>query len=435
MIIPTSRLLFLTAVFVLLVTVATASGAMIAVVAAFFLLVCAVDSIAGRRKTQRIHATLPLITRLSKNREGFISVLVQNVVSSALKIRLGLPLPASLPGNADLTLQLPEGSEFSQAEFVCTPERRGKYLINKIYIEVSSPLKLWNIRRSEAAQAEIRVYPNLSEERRKLSALFLNRGDAGIHARRMVGQGREFEKLREYAPGDAFDQIFWKATARRGKPITKLYQVERTQEVYVIMDFSRLSDRRTGAETNLEFYIRSALLLGLIAQQQSDLFGLLTFADRIGGFIRAGSGKAHFHVCRDAIYTLEPRLTTPDYRELFSFVRLRLRRRALLVLLTDLSDPVLAEQFTKGVDLIARQHLILVNMMRPPAALPLFSRADAHSIDDLYRKLSGHLLWQNLHDLENTLHLHGVKLTQLDDANFSANIVTQYLSVKQRQIL
>src|SRR5262249_19095905 len=155
---------------------------------------------------------------------------------------------------------------------------------------------------------------------------------------------------------------------RRGKPITKLYQIEKTQEVYVVIDYSRLSGRKSGEETNLEFYIRSALILGLIAQQQGDLFGLLAFADRIGNFILAGNGKAHFHICRDAIYTLEPRLATPDFRELFPFLRLRLRRRALLVVLTDLSDPVLAEQFLRGVDLIARQHLVLVNMMRPPRA-------------------------------------------------------------------
>jgi len=88
---------------------------------------------------------------------------------------------------------------------------------------------------------EIRVYPNLHPERRNLAGLFLNRGAFGIHAQRQVGKGRDFEKLREYIPGDSYDEIHWKATAKRGHPVTKVFQVERTQEIVVVIDSSRLS--------------------------------------------------------------------------------------------------------------------------------------------------------------------------------------------------
>src|SRR5207247_10489432 len=88
-------------------------------------------------------------------------------------------------------------------------------------------------------------YPNLFTERKSLAALFLHRGSFGLHAQRQVGKGREFEQLREYIPGDGFDEVHWKATAKRGRPITKIFQVERTQEVYVVIDASRLSARPT----------------------------------------------------------------------------------------------------------------------------------------------------------------------------------------------
>src|SRR5439155_5760719 len=99
------------------------------------------------------------------------------------------------------------------------------------------------MRKSVPTQSEIRVYPNLLRERRDLAALFLHRGAFGLHAERQVGKGREFEKLREYVPGDGYDEIHWKATAKRGRPITKVFQIERTQEVYVVIDASRLSAR------------------------------------------------------------------------------------------------------------------------------------------------------------------------------------------------
>jgi hypothetical protein len=132
-----------------------------------------------------------------------------------------------------------------------------------------------------------------------------------------LGKGREFEKLREYVPGDGYDEVHWKATARRGKPITKVFQIEKTQEIYVVIDASRLSAREPvpgskfqipglaeedvhpetwnverGTST-LERYITAALMLGLAAEKQGDLFGLITFTDKVQKFVRAKNGKAH----------------------------------------------------------------------------------------------------------------------------------------------
>jgi uncharacterized protein (DUF58 family) len=185
----------------------------------------------------------------------------------------------------------------------------------------------------------------------------------------------------------------------------------------------------------LERYVTAALVLGLAAERQGDLFGLATFSDKLLGFVRAKSGRAHFNACRDALYGLQPQEVTPDFDELCAFLRLRLRRRALLVFLTSLDDPVLAESFVKNVELIARQHLVLVNMLRPAAAQPLFSDATVRSTDDMAARLGGHIQWQRLLELEKSLHRRGVQFAQLNDEKLCAELVTQYLNVKQRQLL
>jgi uncharacterized protein (DUF58 family) len=379
---------------------------------------------------------LPEVVRLSKDQEGEIVLQISNQTEVANKIRIGLPFPPEIISSQEiLTTELPAQFPGAVVRWLCKSNKRGKFQIDKTYLEVSSPLGLWNSRSSSTASMELRVYPNLIEERKKLAAIFLNRGAFGIHAQRWVGQGREFEKLREYVSGDSFDQIHWKATAKRGRPVTKVFQIERTQEVYVVIDSSRLSAKEVNSETVLEQFLKSALILGLVAQQQGDLFGVLSFSDRVQDFIRAGNGKAHYHACRDALYTLQPQVVTPDYEELCSFLRLRLRRRALLVILTDLNDPILAETFIRSSTLVARQHLVLVNMMRPAAARPLFSVPDVQSVDSLYQNLAGHMLWQNLSELESILHHRGIRLTQTDQPKMSAELVSQYLSIKQRQIL
>jgi uncharacterized protein (DUF58 family) len=309
---------------------------------------------------------------------------------------------------------------------------RGQYFLNQYYLEASSRLCFWAYRESRSAMCELRVYPNFLDERKHVAALFLNRGHFGIHAQRQAGKGREFEKLREYIPGDSYDEIHWKASAKRGLPVTKVFQVERTQEVYVVLDASRLMARDVAV---FERYITSGLLLGIAAEQQGDSFGMIAFSDRVLHFARARSGKAQFDVCRDMLYTLQPQSVTPDFDELASFIRTRLRKRALLVFLTALEDPAIGESFLHAIDLICRQHLILVNMLRPGPAQPLFSGPAVSSTDEIYGRLGGHLLWHDLRELGKVLQRRGVKFSMLEKETLSARLVSQYVNVKAMQLI
>jgi len=276
----------------------------------------------------------------------------------------------------------------------------------------------------------------------------------GIHSQRQIGKGRDFEQLREYLPGDSYEDIHWKATAKRGQPITKVYQIERTQQIYVIIDASRLSARTThvknskikqssGHEENTDFepttiverYITAALIMALAAERQGDQFGLITFDNRVQSFVSAKNGKAHFNTCRDILYTLEPKTVSPDFTELFTFIGTRIRRRALLLFLTHLDDPVLSENFSQNIDIISRQHLVLVNMLKPEGAAPVFSSASVESIDDMYKNLGGHLVWKHLHETEKILYRHGVDFSWVENEHLCTEIISKYISIKQRQIL
>src|SRR5215470_5810797 len=319
--IPRSKLLFcFSAVALPLALVAAAVPERSPVCAAFgsvFFVLAVADAVGARRSLAGIGVDLPAITRMSKDREGKIEVRIQNQPGRSRLLRLALGLPAEIPPtNAEMNILLPQDSEWSELVWTCKPLKRGKFRIGSIYMEGISSFGLWAARKTHTVSAEIRVYPNLMTERKNLAALFLNRGAFGSHAVRLVGKGRDFERLREYVPGDSYDEIYWKATARRAKPITKVFQIERTQEVYVVIDASRLSARESApGSSNLERLVTAALMLGLAAEQQGDLFGLIAHADRVEKFVRAKNGKSHFGSCRDALYTLQPRTVTPDFDE------------------------------------------------------------------------------------------------------------------------
>ncbi len=344
------------------------------------LVVAIADATVSRKLLAGIRVTLPAVVRLSLGREGEMTLSIENDAAKVKQLRLGLAFPREIvSASEDLTTRLPGETSHSTIEWPFTALKQGLYFLENCFLETTSRIGFWSLRRTEAARVEVRVYPDLFRERKKLSGLFLNRG-IGIHALRQIGKGRDVEQLREYLPGDSYEDIHWKATARRGQPITKVYQIERTQQIYVIIDGSRLSTRNSDPNrsrlitsgkpevgdytTIMERYTTAALVMGLAAGRQADEFGLLAFDDRVRKFVRAKSGKANYSACRDSLYTLQANSVTPDFAEVFTFIATHIRRRALLIFLSNLDDPVIAESFTANVDVIGRRHLVFVNMIK-----------------------------------------------------------------------
>ena len=459
MIVPQNRLLswfaLLVVPFMLLAAIEPMATLVSAGCIAGFFLVVGTDGILARAALEGVSVKLPEVIRLSKDREARMELRLRNARQRRKQLRLALALPRALESREEeLRVALPEGTEWSRLVWTFTPRRRGSMVVDTVHAESNSPLGFWAVRRKLPARCEVRVYPNLFNDRKSLAALFLNRSVLGLHAQRQLGKGREFEKLREYVPGDGYDEVHWKATARRGKPITKVFQIEKTQEIYVVIDASRLSARdpvphssvqesrvaeglqreETGT-TVLERYITAALMLGLAAEKQGDLFGLITFTDKVQKFVRAKNGKAHYSTCRDSLFTLQSQIVSPDFDELCTFIRLRLRRRTMLFFLTALDDPVLAESFVRNLDLIRRQHLVLVNMIQPPGVEPVFTNPNIANVDELYQHLGGHLQWTKLRELGTVLKRRGVQFSSWGSERLSTELVSQYLNAKRRQLL
>lgn len=394
------------------------------------------DAIISRERLRNVRIIAPELVRFAKGREGAVDLRVSNdEAARVLPLRIAITPPRDFVAKEEeLRLEVPPRGGVS-ASFHFTPSQRGRYELDAVAIETPSLLGMWNVRQTQPIATELRVYPDLLSERENVAAIFLHRGNVGAKPIRRVGKGRDFEQLRDYIHGDSAEDVHWKATAKRGRPVTKVFQVEQTQEVYVIIDASRLSARPAGGVPMLEHFVNCALILCLAAGQRSDLFGLATFSDKVQSFVRAKNGKAHYNLCRDTIYRLQPERVTPDFDDLFTFLRLRLRRRALLVFLTALDDPALAAGFSEKIDVLARQHLVLVNMLRPAEANPLFGGERVENVAQIYRRLGGHLVWHDLRELGRRLQHHGVRLSMVDHASLTPDVVAQYLQVKQRQLI
>ncbi len=434
-IVPSPRLIWLAALLgfpavVVEAVIPQARGAAVALIAAIFL-AALMDAFPRGRVLADLRIELPELLRLVQGREAHIPVTIHNGKNRGRRIRIGFAMPQGVEAQPEeQSIEAP--AAISRLEWPCRPRRRGSYKIRECYLESSSPLGLWAVRGTQSVSLEMRVYPNLRDSG-ALKAL--RRGMENLHLTRQLGRGREFEKLREYSPGDGSDEIHWKATARRARPITKVFQVERTQEIYVVIDASRLSSRMIGAESALECSLQAALTVGAVTEKRGDLFGIAAFSDRVETFVRAHRGKPHYAACREAIHDLRSRPVSPDFEEIATLLRLRLRRRSLILFLTALDDPLIAEHFERSARLLAGRHRVLAAMLRPNSARPLFHDPEIESAEDIYRALAGHLGWSKLHELQGTLARGGVHLALLEPESFAENLVNLYDDVKQRQLL
>jgi uncharacterized protein (DUF58 family) len=432
MIVPGSRILLAAALVVL--PAATLAGIMpaLALPCAGILAVCfaasVVDALLSGRRVAALGGSAPVLVRLTKDVRADVTITLENRSAWALSVRAGLAMPAGVESER-LTENVTLQPGRSALAWPCTGVTRGDHALRDLYVEAPSPLGLWLARARLPVACNLRVYPNLRD--RATAALFLRAPNAGMRVHRQVGKGREFERLREYIPGDSYEDVHWKATAHRRTPVVKLYQVEQAQEVYVLVDASRLSAR----EQILESYVTAALHLALAAERQGDRFGLVTFSDRPHRLVRARNGMDHFRLCRETIYNLHARRVSPDFRELFTSLQVNLRRRSLLIFFTSLDDPLLAETFAREVSLMARRHLVLVNVMRTAGSQPLFEGDAPGDVESAYRALAGQMRWNKMHELQIALRNRGVRLSVVDPQNIKAQATSAYLEIKRRQLL
>jgi len=449
---PSNRLLLYVALFgIPLFTVlgmAEAPALVVGGVLLLLILFVAMDvpSAAGKISVARVE--LPDTIRTSKGREFELSGFLITPGGGSEGLTVGLPLPKGLLCDKPLlALSLKQGVGKHALSWKIQALERGNYKITECYLEGTSRLGLWLGRRAVRCQVQVRVYPDLTRERNVLAPLFFRRGAVGLHQVRQIGKGREFEQLRAYVPGDGYEDIYWKGTARRRFPVTKMFQLERTQDVYVALDCSRRSARKLdaltdeatdagAAKTQLERFIQAALVLALAAEQQTDKFGLVIFSDHVHKIIPAAGGRQHYDTIRDVLYALQAEIVSPDYDDVFIQIGNRMRHRALFIFLTDLGEPWLAESFLEGVSLISRKHVVLTHMLGQQEIQPIFCKDDDLKNDDeVYGRLAGQILWNDLQETTRLLKQRRVHLTSSLQDNLVADVVSEYLRVKKRQLI
>ncbi|MDR3708954.1 MAG: DUF58 domain-containing protein [Capsulimonadaceae bacterium] len=312
------------------------------------------------------------------------------------------------------------------------PPAKGDYEFGDTYIGYDGYFGLIRRVARIRTRQDVRVYPNLVETAKyDMLARSGRLMQVGIRNYRQRGEGSEFESLREYVPGDEYRKIDWAATARRHKLISRQYQVERAQNIVLVIDAGRNMLQKVGATAKIDYVINTALMLGYVASSSDDRVGLMVFDGEVRTFIPPGKGKTQVYRLLDALYNVSAVMVESDYDAAFKDLAARWRRRSLVVLFTDLVDTDSSAQMLSALSILERRHRVLCVTVSDPSIVAS-ARDVPEEPADVFRKAVSVQVLQERRQAASVLKHRGIWTIDSPPESLSSDLINHYLALKAR---
>lgn len=329
----------------------------------------------------------------------------------------GLPQQVNLANRENATLK-----------YDIEPVERGKFEFETVQLHRGSPMQLWLRNYRIPVANTVRVYPNFATVSKYILLAHDNRiSQMGIVKKRRRGEGQDFHQLREYRTGDSLRQIDWKATSRTRKLISREYQDERDQEVIFMLDCGHRMLSRDGELSHFDHTLNAILLLSYVALRQGDAVGLATF-DGPQQWLPPHKGPGVQRRILNTVYDLHPGLESPDYSQAAKEVLLHQKKRALVVIITNVRDED-TDDLLPALQLLRRHHLVLLASLRERALDDALEQPVAR-LDDALRTTATHQYLTHRRRAFDTIRASGVLSLDVIPEDFSVSLVNHYLEIK-----
>jgi uncharacterized protein (DUF58 family) len=380
----------------------------------------------------------PASIAIERDAPGVVSLDERATVRWTVVNPLGRPLRVSFADQLAPSLRAsrrrialrvpPEGRATATAHL--RPSRRGRFDIVDVAVRVEGPLGLAARQGMQHRSHVLRVYPSFGS--RDDAELRINRArilEVGLRSAQGRGGGTEFDAMREYGPDDEFRRIDWSATARAGKPIVRTYRAERNQTLLLLLDCSRVMAGRVAGTPRLEHAMDAVMMLTAVATRVGDRAGFVAFDRDVRAVVAPGHSRGQLHRVTEAMYELEPRLVESDYEGAFVTTLARFRKRALLVVFTELAEQAVADTLLPALPLIARDHLVLLASVQDPAVVAMASSSPAEP-SEAYAKAAAVAVLEERRRLIGRLRGMGVTVVDELPGRLAPALADAYLRVK-----
>jgi uncharacterized protein (DUF58 family) len=360
---------------------------------------------------------------------------VENRSDSVLHVHGSDGLPSFLRNSpAEFDVWVPARSE-AQRDYSVKPTQRGTMTSSNIYLRYEGKFRLAQRWAMADLHQELTVYPDLHQARRQAVYLIRSRQIA-LEKRfsRVRGAGKAFESLREYRDGDDFGDICWTATARRGKLITRLYELEKSQTIWLVLDTGRLMRTRIGLLSKLDHAVNAALALAEVALLTGDRVGLLAYARTIRHRVPAMRGSVHLrHFVESLAQVSEDEWEADHLRAAGQLMRDQ-KRRSLVVWITELAETAMTPEVVEAASKLLPRHLVVFVVIGQPD-LQASASHRPESVREMYQVSAAQEVIHRREQQLARLRERGALATEVDSAELAPMLVNSYLHIKQKNQL
>lgn len=367
---------------------------------------------------------------LALGRWSEVSLEVVHEFTEPLQVQVFDHVPEGLSfEHLPLSVELQPGQR-SLIGYRLRPLKRGHFSFEHCEINLPSPLGLWSGKRLLSVVDNTRVYPDFARlYGGELLAVDNWLSQLGVRQRQRRGQGLEFHQLREFREGDSLRQIDWKATARQRTPIAREYQDERDQQIIFMLDCGRRMRSQDDELSHFDHALNACLLLSHVALRQGDAVGLSTFAGDQPRHLAPVKGSGQLNVLLNSVYDLDSTQRPADYQAAVNQLLLRHKRRALVILVTNLRDED-DDELLNAVKRLSTQHRVLVASLREET-LDTLRQTTVQTLPEALAYCGTVNYLNERAELHERLSAHGVPVVDVRPPELGAELVTQYLQWKR----
>jgi uncharacterized protein (DUF58 family) len=374
-------------------------------------------------------------TPLQLGVEASVTFELRNTGHLAIEAQVFDDVPRSL-GHAMPQMVVPVlPGRTERASYPVRPRERGDARMGSAFLRYQSPWRIAERWAEVELGQPIRVYPNIEESKHDTIYLIRSRQIAmEMRHKRLPGQGREFQSLREHHAGDEWRDICWSATARRGKLVTREYQIERSQTVWLVLDTGRLLRTRVLGLSKLDYAIGAALSLAQVALYSGDQVAMLAYGRHVQKRLPAGRGARQVRALLEGLAQVREEESEADHLRAAEALLTFQKRRSLVVWLTDLAETSATPDVIESACHLAHRHLVLFTVISQPELRALLDTRPTDKLET-YRYIAAREIVNRREVLLETLRQQGALTLEIEPARLSSAVVNQYLTAKERSLV
>ncbi len=351
---------------------------------------------------------------------------------SRMEAALGCDPRLAEGGRMTFPLRQEGGVWHGEARFAAL--RRGTGSIDGLWLRWTGPLGLASRQTRGAIARAVRVWPNVAAIRSPAFQTYLRDAQYGVIARRIRGEGAQFEALAEYEPGMDRRRIDWKASARHVHLYAKEYETERNNQIVFAFDCGQAMCEPVHGMPRLDRAISAALATSYVALRGGDRVALFGFASRPEVSSPFVTSSAEFHRLQRAAAGLEYRSEEPNFTLALATLAGRLQRRSLVVVFSDFSDPTGAELMIESVGRLVNHHVVLfVSLV--DEELETMAAAEPEDLDTLAMAVSADTLLRQRMAVTRRLRQIGVDVIEASWDRVDTRLIDAYLAIKRSGVI